>query len=105
MGSHSQHQRQCRHSQYRLRMFRSALLIPGLLLASLSSSSPAEERTLGLGPNDCIQVGAALGVPVPDEWTCRELCGFYGGAGYNCEHWDQVHHICWCCDKNSDGTC
>ena len=20
----------------------------------------------------------------------QELCGFYGGAGYNCEHWDQA---------------
>ena len=20
----------------------------------------------------------------------KELCGFYGGAGYNCEHWEQV---------------
>ena len=22
----------------------------------------------------------------------QELCGFYGGAGYNCEHWDQAFH-------------
>ena len=21
----------------------------------------------------------------------QELCGFYGGAGYNCEHWDQAY--------------
>ena len=25
-----------------------------------------------------------------NEKDLKELCGFYGGAGYNCEHWEQV---------------
>merc|ERR1712004_224908 len=105
MGESAINIRQCRHSQQRLIMFWSSLLFSGLLLASLTSGLPNEQRNGDMGHNDRIQVGAAMGVPVPDEWTCRELCGFYGGAGYNCEHWEQARHICWCCDKNPDGSC
>ena len=68
-------------------------------MASLTSGLPNEQRISDMGHNDCIQVsllnlglqwiftsilnfsisnfqyfvkvGAAMGVPVPDEWTCR----------------------------------
>merc|ERR1712198_797640 len=46
----------------------------------------------------CIEIGTALDVEVNDEWTCRELCGFYGGVGFNCHHWFSESKLCFCCE-------
>merc|ERR1712080_204266 len=46
---------------------------------------------------DCIDVGEALDVDVPDKWTCHELCGFWGGVSLDCEFWMEDTHTCFCC--------
>merc|ERR1711862_23246 len=77
----------------------SSVFVCLLLVTPLSLSSPVVHQECSDGVDEtCVEVGAALQVEVPDEWTCRELCGFYGGVGYNCDHWFPQSHLCFCCN-------